>query len=310
MVTGSSRKTLARLLESNPWVYVLNLPELGRGLISSTCIPRGTVIHSELPIVSCLPLGKHGCRVCLSPSGSGDVPQCCDDGDIMSKRGYGAGSPWRRVEDSCTWDPLLEYTASTGEKFPLLVARLACMRMSRSVYGDDCVSVDDRDMENLCFANMSHIPDSWKESHQALLRCFPNKERIENLISVEWYTDMMSRVHPNAFRVDLIDTGALEQDYATALRRMFVEQESESGNGSAVYLLSSLFNHSCSPNVEPVFPHNNHIVEMRALRDIEKNEHLSISYIDSNLSYEERQHKLLHGYGFQCRCEKCLEESS
>lgn len=99
-------------------------------------------------------------------------------------------------------DPLLEYAASSGEKFPLLVARLACMRMSRSVYGDDCVSVDDRDMENLCFANMSHIPDSWKESHQALLRCFPNKERIENLISVEWYTDMMSRVHPNAFRVD------------------------------------------------------------------------------------------------------------
>jgi len=310
MSSSGARKTLSRLVERNPWMYVLQLPEIGRGLVSSTCIPQHTVIHSELPIVSCSPLGnKDGCPLCLTPGGSGDVPHCCDDGEIMVKEGYGPGSGWKRMEESCTWDHLLEYCTRFGEKFPLLVARLACMRVSRDIYGYEEVPLDDRDMENLCYATMSHIPESWKESHEALLQCFPDTKRIGEVITLEWYADMMSRVHPNAFRVDLIDKMGLEHDYAAALRRMFVEQESENGCGSAVYLLSSLFNHSCSPNVEPVFPHNNHIIAFKALRDIQKNEQLTISYIDSiNLSYQERQHSLLHGYGFQCQCEKCLED--
>ena len=306
---SATRKTLVGILESNPWVYVLKLPEIGRGLISATDIPQGTVIHKELPIVSCSALGTNGCRVCLTPGGSGNLPDCCHHGEMMMKGGYGPGARWRMVEHGCAWDPLFEYCDTHGERFPLLVAQLACMRVARAMYGDSGASIDDRDMENLCYASMQDIPDAWKDSHDCLMQCFPDMLRADDVISLGWYADMMRRVHPNAFRVDLIDTVGLERDYAAALRSMFAAQESQKSCGSAIYLLSSLFNHSCSPNVEPMFPYNNHMVEMKATRKIEKNEHLCISYIDSeNLSVQERQHKLLHGYGFQCRCEKCLEE--
>lgn len=208
-----------------------------------------------------------------------------------------------------TWEPLMEYAALHREKFPLLVSRIACMRIGRMLYGDNTFSLDDRDMESLCYITGSEIPDQWRESYRALLECFQDQTQVRNMISIDWYADMMRRVHPNAFRVDLINTPELARDYSAALKRMFVQQESEASCGSAIYLVSSLFNHSCTPNVEPSFPYNNHIIEMKALRDIQKNEHLCISYIDSvNLSYEDRQQKLFHGYGFQCQCEKCLEE--
>jgi hypothetical protein len=46
-----------------------------------------------------------------------------------------------------------------------------------------------------------------------------------------------------------------------------------------------------------------------ALRRISKNEEVTISYIDEELPYKERQ-ALLADYGFSCKCSKCLEDSS
>lgn len=316
----STQKKVAGLIERNPWISLVRLPDFGRGLISAVEIPKGTVIHKELPIVSCPPLQQQTtehdgswCNVCLLPGGSGKMPACCTQGDMMMNTGYGPQARWRKIERMGAWEPLLQYSAMHGEKFPLLVARLACMRIGRRVcHGiDDGGFLDDRDMASLCYATMSQVPRAWEESHQALLECFSDVPEVGNMITLDWYTDMMRRVHINAFRVDLIDILGLENDYAAALKRMFVEQESQESCGSAVYLVSSLFNHSCTPNVEPTFPHNNHIVEIKALRKIERHEQLCISYIDSvNLSYEERQKKLFHGYGFRCQCEKCMEEKT
>ncbi|MQL84465.1 hypothetical protein Taro_016974 [Colocasia esculenta] len=46
-----------------------------------------------------------------------------------------------------------------------------------------------------------------------------------------------------------------------------------------------------------------------ALRPIRKGEEITISYIDEDLPYEERQ-SLLADYGFKCRCSRCLKEIS
>ncbi|RVW25506.1 Histone-lysine N-methyltransferase ATXR2 [Vitis vinifera] len=44
-----------------------------------------------------------------------------------------------------------------------------------------------------------------------------------------------------------------------------------------------------------------------ALRPIFKEEEVTISYIDEDLPFDERQ-ALLADYGFRCKCPKCLEE--
>jgi hypothetical protein len=42
-----------------------------------------------------------------------------------------------------------------------------------------------------------------------------------------------------------------------------------------------------------------------ARRDIKADEELSITYIDANLETPERLRALRHGYGFDCKCERC-----
>ena len=47
--------------------------------------------------------------------------------------------------------------------------------------------------------------------------------------------------------------------------------------GSAVYLLASLFNHSCEPNVDVHFSRNDGVATFVAARDIDEGEPLCIS---------------------------------
>ncbi|CAN6925123.1 unnamed protein product, partial [Brassica oleracea] len=46
-----------------------------------------------------------------------------------------------------------------------------------------------------------------------------------------------------------------------------------------------------------------------ALRPISKNEEVTISCIDEDLPYKERQ-ALLADYGYTCKCPKCQEDST
>uniref|UniRef100_A0A182Y7F6 SET domain-containing protein n=1 Tax=Anopheles stephensi TaxID=30069 RepID=A0A182Y7F6_ANOST len=78
--------------------------------------------------------------------------------------------------------------------------------------------------------------------------------------------------------------------------------------GSALYARQSKINHSCSPNAETVFPNSNHILALRATRDIQPGEEICISYLDecnAQRSRHTRQKMLKEYYLFVCQCEKC-----
>jgi len=62
------------------------------------------------------------------------------------------------------------------------------------------------------------------------------------------------------------------------------------------------FNHSCIPNVEYICDKNKIIFQTTKI--VKMGEELKISYINKNLSYEERK-KVLSVYGFLCICERC-----
>ncbi|KAH7576775.1 hypothetical protein JRO89_XS01G0145900 [Xanthoceras sorbifolium] len=79
--------------------------------------------------------------------------------------------------------------------------------------------------------------------------------------------------------------------------------------GTAFFPLQSCMNHSCCPNAKAFKREKDRDGQATiiALRPIRKGEEVTISYIDEDLPYEERQASLAD-YGFKCKCFKCLEE--
>ncbi|KAG8951727.1 hypothetical protein FRC04_005748 [Tulasnella sp. 424] len=72
-------------------------------------------------------------------------------------------------------------------------------------------------------------------------------------------------------------------------------------------LASRAFNHSCLPNATASYRYENGSVwqDIRALRDIEANEEITISYIDPASPLSSRQAALRRTYGFECTCGRC-----
>lgn len=79
--------------------------------------------------------------------------------------------------------------------------------------------------------------------------------------------------------------------------------------GTAFFPLQSCMNHSCCPNAKAFKRDEDKDGQATiiAQRSICKGEEITISYIDEDLPFEERQASLAD-YGFRCRCPKCIEE--
>lgn len=84
-------------------------------------------------------------------------------------------------------------------------------------------------------------------------------------------------------------------------------------DGTAHFALTEKMNHSCEPNVVILYQARgwgrNHplVAYCIALRDIDQDEELTISYVDADEPYEARQGALAN-YGFVCTCPKCRKE--
>ncbi len=74
---------------------------------------------------------------------------------------------------------------------------------------------------------------------------------------------------------------------------------------TAIYSLSSLFNHSCEPNVGLRAPRPSNEVTWLTLRPVSEGEELLISYVPTDMDLHERRSALKSGYGFECNCPKC-----
>ena len=77
--------------------------------------------------------------------------------------------------------------------------------------------------------------------------------------------------------------------------------------GAGLYIEASIFDHSCRPNACPVFIGPE--MQVRAIRPIESNEPVTVSYIDCKVSRSERQMKLQNRYYFTCQCVRCGQEN-
>eukprot|EP00743_Colponemidia_sp_Colp-15_P005501 GILK01005916.1.p1 GENE.GILK01005916.1~~GILK01005916.1.p1 ORF type:complete len:457 (-),score=81.57 GILK01005916.1:92-1462(-) len=76
--------------------------------------------------------------------------------------------------------------------------------------------------------------------------------------------------------------------------------------GTGLYMMVGAMNHSCKPNTYVDYK-SDCTLHLRAVRALEPEEELCISYIDQDDTITAR-HKDLREYGFQCRCSKCERE--
>ncbi|XP_076295395.1 SET and MYND domain containing, class 5 [Lasioglossum baleicum] len=102
----------------------------------------------------------------------------------------------------------------------------------------------------------------------------------------------------------LIDRIYSEMDEAVGV---FLNNE-----GSGLYTLQSAINHSCIPNAIVEFPFSNNILVLKAIRNIQPEEEICISYLDEcdqERSRHSRQKALRSLYLFVCHCDKCLSQA-
>ncbi|XP_018327874.1 SET and MYND domain-containing protein 5 [Agrilus planipennis] len=98
--------------------------------------------------------------------------------------------------------------------------------------------------------------------------------------------------------------------------KLYEDMDKHSGNflnneGVALFSMQSSANHSCDPNAEPNYLHNNSRLSLVALKDIQEGDEICISYLDEcNLSRSRHsRHKMLkENYLFVCCCPKCKEQ--
>lgn len=84
--------------------------------------------------------------------------------------------------------------------------------------------------------------------------------------------------------------------------------------GTAVYPVGALLNHSCYPNCIIAYEYDpdkrQYMQKVRALRPVKANEELTHSYIDTAMPTVERRRRLHHQFDFVCSCSRCTHEQA
>jgi len=114
--------------------------------------------------------------------------------------------------------------------------------------------------------------------------------------------------------VEKLEIGAEEKETILAIVDVLYEEMDKvvghflDNEGSALYPIQSLVNHSCIANTDVRFPDKNHKVGLVAVKDIEPGEEITISYLDlgdlSRSRYSRNKYLQDH-YLFTCTCAKC-----
>jgi SET domain len=333
---------LAQQLEArSSTVMLVNLPNSGRSLIAANDIEAGSVIHTDETPMLCTPSPAAidtTCASCLKPlpplssaaGGDDKIHEkkmnnqhrfCSEDCE------HSALDTWLQIDSICDFSALRTACKDNAEKFPLMAARLASMALQREnerkvnlTNSKDVVSRNPtlmrgdplHDLSSLCYANIPKAPKDWESMHALLLQGLSTSGLSTAKFDLDWYCWVLSRLHLNVFRVDTVPPLDIGADPAALLKAAAAAVSGggtpNSPQGSAVYLLGSMFDHSCEPNVDVTFPKNNAEIAFVAATDIAKHTELCISYIDAGVSRAGRQEQLRFAYGFLCNCPKCVEE--
>ncbi|KAK4437345.1 Histone-lysine N-methyltransferase ATXR2 [Sesamum alatum] len=207
--------------------------------------------------------------------------------------------------------------------FPLLLEAWKPVSMGFKRRWWDCIALpEDVDSSEEAEFRMQ-IKDLAFESLQLLKEAIYDKEYAP-LFSLDIYGHIIGMFELN--NLDLVVASPVE-DYFLYIDDLPLSEKKEAENltkpfldalgddysiscqGTAFFPLQSCMNHSCIPNAKAFKREEDKDGQATivALRPIFKGEEITISYIDEDLPYDERQ-ELLADYGFRCKCPRCIEE--
>jgi len=151
--------------------------------------------------------------------------------------------------------------------------------------------------------------DSLEILSDTLLPYYGESEVIsQKLLSIKLFGCIMGMFELNNIGIEFpIDDTETNQSSETEIcdSENFEEDDCTWFDGSGLFTVACMMNHSCNPNVSIEFRERNHKAYVVCRRPIEPGEELCVSYIDAaDLSTEERQAELKE-YGFLCSCELC-----
>mmetsp|Transcript_15254 Transcript_15254/g.42696 ORF Transcript_15254/g.42696 Transcript_15254/m.42696 type:complete len:365 (+) Transcript_15254:128-1222(+) len=315
---GAQRRSLAN--SGGPAYRVVEVPNVGRGMVAAKYIPQGCTVLTCEPILSFpeTPMLRKVCYFCLARLK--DNSQVDRAGRLFCSQ-HCAESAWRTFLQAETAADTAHFSAhclETDDAMSLMAARHVFSRL-QNPHANPV-----QELGYLCRTDTGNYPAGkpkarWVRSFELLEESIvaaqtsrqnlPWRRNRGSKIR-DWYFDAIKAIACNCFQVSY---GANIMGVGVYINPAAV-LSNKSGDilcnkiGTACFRTGSLINHSCAPNVTFCFPCKDGTVRFVAKQDIPEGEPLSISYIHPSQPLSDRQATLKRVYGFECTCQRCAEE--
>ncbi|XP_074268968.1 histone-lysine N-methyltransferase ASHR2-like [Silene latifolia] len=297
---------------------LVNIEGKGRGLVASQPLKGGQVILRDSPILtySAYPLKRRDqegdssylrycvqCCKTLGPSGSTASALTCsscshsDDASFCSAKCQSLAislthSPW-----ACQALRYLRNCYALVDQQPderQVQARYLVAAYNLAMYSPST-------FQTLLSLEGSGTQDVDRNSAMLLNSIISSLPFPEGMSSptVEMTASLLSKDRCNAF----------------GLMEPFSENGGRTVRAYAIYPHASFFNHDCLPNacrfdyIDSAANGNTDMI-IRMIHDVPQGREICLSYFPVNLSYPERQKRLLDDYGFSCICDRCKVEAN
>ena len=146
---------------------------------------------------------------------------------------------------------------------------------------------ENNELQNKLSYNISNYPEDYNE----LLYLFDGRNSNQNL--------------EDRLKIKEIDLKKIQRIFKFNSKILIFDDNPLS---EGIWFYPSLFNHSCIPNCSQ-FGFGD-ILIITAINDIEKNNELTINYLNNDIPFDMRQNILKEKYDFNCNCELCNYEKN
>ncbi|KZT20922.1 SET domain-containing protein [Neolentinus lepideus HHB14362 ss-1] len=271
-------------------------PNDGRGIYATQPMKRGTTVLSLPPHVQALSvtsLSVH-CSYCAAPSP--DLKRCTRCKIVRYCGSSCQNNDWALHKREC---PALTRWSSDNPKSPVPSDAVRCL--ARMLWAIELNGLESRFTRQLASMQSSR-PVAQAATHTQLaysLVRFMGISGPEELLKfgvqgAGGVADVVARFTTNAI--------TLSTPTITPI-------------GVLLSPLAALFNHSCDPSAVIVFPTlpaaaDNLKLKVVCIKDVQPDEEIFTSYIDTTLPYFLRQISLLETYDFRCDCTLCSRQST
>eukprot|EP00803_Ostreobium_quekettii_P008093 evm.model.scf_3553.1 EVM.evm.TU.scf_3553.1 scf_3553:1881-7957(-) len=297
-------------MDCGPSVRVQDVPGRGRGLFTTRDVAAGEVVIAERPLLlvvaekfktsvcaTCGRLaGRDGAIVCTS------CKRACFCSHLCQQKGQLMHASHNKVV--CSYFAAANWNGMSEEQQDTLrfLIQAAALKIAGTHNADATALYEG--LTHLCRgrANTPQEDDLYRRLCQAM-------DGPLALTKEEAY-GLMQKEMPNAYGV-MMPEGDANQNAREAVS----EDAERQVRGSGFYLLSSMINHECLPNVARCDDFdsnqdNNTFMVFKALHNLPAGTEVVQSYFPMNWDFEDRQQQCKSVYGFECSCPRCQVEAA